>query len=121
MVKRTGPTDVAVKLLIEDVKKKGLEENNKFLLDLAKRLNKPKRIKPAINLSKINRCSNENETILVPGKVLSYGNLEKKVKIAALSFSEAAKVKIKNANCEYMSIVDLLKENSKGKNVRIIA
>ena len=37
----------------------------------------------------------ENETVVIPGKVLSNGNLDPKVVVAALKFSETAKAELK--------------------------
>ena len=121
MPKPTGPTNPIVKSLIEDIRKLGYKENSKFLISLAKRLNKPRRIRPSVNLAKINRYSREGETVVVPGKVLSYGSLKKKLTIAALDFSKAAEEKIKKSGGMAILIEELVKENPKGNNTRIIA
>ena len=63
---------------------------------------------------------NKNETALIPGKVLSPGNLTKKVSIAAWSFSDKAEEKIKEAGGKSMSIEELVKTNPKGKDIRIL-
>jgi large subunit ribosomal protein L18e len=68
---------------------------------------------------KLEKYVKEGETAIVPGKVLSLGSLNKKMTVAALSFSDAAKTKI-NKNGEALSISDLLKKNPKASKVRII-
>lgn len=71
-----------------------------------------------VNLSDINRCA--NGTVLVPGKVLGTGDLTKKVDIAALKFSKAAREKIAKAGGKPMTISELAKQNPKCSNVKIM-
>ncbi len=87
--------------------------------DVAQRLKKSRRNKKAVNIAKINRHSEDGETVLVPGKVTGYGTLDKKITVAAFGFSGKAKQKINEAG-ETISILDLLDKNPKGKNVRIL-
>ena len=97
MPKPTGPTSIIVKNLIQELSSRGYKEKNKFLIATAKGLKKPARKRSKVNLLKIERYCNKNDTIIVPGKVLSTGILTKPLTIAALSFSKAAKEKIKAA------------------------
>lgn len=60
---------------------------------LAEDLDKAKRRRVAVNLSRIDRYTEEGEVIAIPGKVLASGSLSKPLKIAAFSFSETAKQK----------------------------
>lgn len=106
--------------LIQDLKKKAYEHDAPIWKDIALRLEKPSRNWPEVSLTRINRYIKENETALIPGKVLSVGDLRKKVSIAAWSFSEKAQAKIKKAGGKSMSIKDLVKNNPKGENVRIL-
>ncbi len=73
-----------------------------------------------VNLSRIQRVANNNEVLLVPGKVLSTGMLSKKVTVAAWNFSAAAKEKIKAAGGKTMTIEELLKAQPKGTGIRLI-
>ena len=52
-------------------------KKNPSWLNVANILSYPRRKRMEINLDKINDASKEGETILVPGKVLSQGNIEK--------------------------------------------
>ncbi len=92
------------------------KKNN--LLDLAKELAKPTKQQIKINLNKLNELKENN--IMVVGKVLGEGNIEKKIKISALSFSESAKEKLKKASCEIKTIQKEIKDNVKLKGVKII-
>ena len=68
-----------------------------------------------VNISRISKVTKPNETIVVPGKVLGAGSIAHKVKVAAYQFSGSAKQKVST-----LSIPELIKENPKGKDVRII-
>ena len=73
-----------------------------------------------MNLEEINRKTEDRETIAIPGKVLSQGEINKKVKVIALSFSEKAKEKLLKAKCEVSSILEEIKKNPQAKDVRIL-
>ena len=120
MPKRTGPTNPIMKKLIEDMRNQGYKEKIPFLIEMAKKLEKSKRKKPEVNLSKLNRVCKDNETAIVPGKVLSSGILKKPLTVAAASFSMTAVEKIQNAGGKTLSISELIKINPKGKDVRIV-
>jgi large subunit ribosomal protein L18e len=87
---------------------------------LAKELNKPKRRRVSVNLSRVDRHTIEGDIVAVPGKVLASGNLSKPIKIAAFSFSDGAIEKIKTAKGEYMSLEELLQSGIKPNKIRII-
>jgi large subunit ribosomal protein L18e len=118
MVKRTGPTNYQLKSLLEDLDKVRLTSN--FWKRVIKDLNKPTRQRRVINVYKIDKYAKDGETVLVPGKVLSVGEIAKKVNVAALNFSEDAQKKITEANGKVMSIRELFEKNPEGKNVRIL-
>lgn len=121
MVKRTGPTNPYLRELIATLKKKSLELKAPIWKDTAEKLSRSSRRRIEVNLSDIERNVTDGETILVPGVVLSSGALTKKVNIAAWKFSESTKQKIKNSNGKIMTIEELMKENPKGSNVKIIS
>ncbi len=120
MSKPTGPTNPVLMKLIEDIKEKGYKEKIPFLIDIAKKLEVSRRIKSEVNLTKLERICKENETIIVPGKVLSTGRLKKPLSVAAASFSMSAVEKINKAGGKAMSIRELIEINPKGTNVRIV-
>ncbi len=87
---------------------------------LAEDLSKSKRRRVAVNLSRIDRHTEEGEVVAVPGKVLAAGNLSKPLKIAAFSFSEGALEKIKAAEAEYMTLGELLESDVEPSQIRIM-
>jgi large subunit ribosomal protein L18e len=120
-MKRTGPTNIVLRKLIRNLKKASRDNKVPLWGYVAELLERPSRKRIVVNLSRINRFAEEGETIIVPGKVLGSGLLTKKVKVAALSFSEKALEKIKVAGGEALTIEDLISVNPKGKGVRVIA
>lgn len=120
MPRPTGPTNPLLRNTISELRNKGYKEKINFLLTVAELLEKPTRTKTEINLSKLERTCNANESVVVPGKILSSGILKKKLNVYALSFSKQAKKKIENAGGKVFPITELLEKNPKGTNVRII-
>jgi len=116
-IKKTNPMLIT---FIQELKKSSSENKAPIWKDIAIRLEKPLRNWPEVNLTKIDRYINENETALIPGKVLSTGTLSKKVTIAAWAFSEKSLEKIKKAGAKHMTLEELLKKNPTGKNIRIL-
>ncbi len=118
MVKRTGPTNYQLQQLLSELESKAHE--SKFWKRIMFDLKKPTRQRRVVNVYKIDQFANEGETVIVPGKVLSMGNMTKKVEVAALTFSEEARRKIEEAKGKALSIKELLQQNPEGKKVRII-
>lgn len=120
MVKRTGPTNPHLITLIAELKKKAIEESVPLWKRLAFELERPTRQRRIVNLSKINRFTKDNETVVVPGKVLASGLVDHKLTVAALVFSGSAAEKLQKKGCTTMSISELIKKNIKAKDMRII-
>ena len=76
MAKHTGPTTL-------ELRKLASKQKVKLWKRIANDLEKPTRKRREVNLYKINKYTRNNEIALVPGKVLSLGNLDKKLTIAA--------------------------------------
>jgi large subunit ribosomal protein L18e len=120
MANKNNKTNPELISLIAQLKKLSSEQDVTLWKDIANRLEKPLRNWPVVNLNKISNYTNEKETALIPGKVLSTGNLTKKVTIAAWQFSDRSEEKIKKAGGKTTTIKDLMKNNPKGKNIRIL-
>jgi large subunit ribosomal protein L18e len=120
MVKRTGPTNPILKQFIEDLKKKSIETNSEFLKDLVEKLNKPRRQRVEVNIAHIERYAKKDETVVVPGIVLGYGELTKPLTVSAWKFSKPAKQKIEKIKGKAISIEELVKKNPTGTNVKIL-
>jgi len=107
--------------LIDDLLLARIENDAAIWKDLAKRLSKPSKNYAKVNLSRIQKYGGENETILVPGKVLGDGDISKSLEVAALSFSDNARKKIESSGGKCLTIKELVEKNPKGTGVRILA
>ncbi len=108
------------KPLIEKLHKEGIEKKAKVWKAVAKDLNRPRRKRFEVNLTRIEKNSKPKETIVVPGVDLGGGGIKKQVVVAAMKFSGKAKEKIEKSGGKCLSIEDLYEKNPKGKGVRIM-
>src|SRR3972149_1666157 len=106
--------------LIRSLRKKAKENEAAIWRDVAHSLSASKRRRVAVNLSRLNRHTKEKEIVVVPGKVLAAGKLEHPLVIAAFAFSDDARAKIAQAKGKCIPISQLLEDNPKGGNVRIM-
>ncbi len=66
-----------------------------------------------VNVGKLNEI--KAEVVIVPGKILSSGEITKKIKVYALGCSKVALEKLKKAGCEYKPLIEALKKDNKLK------
>jgi large subunit ribosomal protein L18e len=105
--------------LLQLLKKTALENNAPIWKRVAVDLEKPTKQRRIINLYKLDKHCKDGEVVVVPGKVLGTGVLNKKLSVAAYSFSEDAQAKIASKG-SIMTIRDLVAKNPKGEKVRIM-
>jgi len=120
MSKRTGPSNPNLRNLIAELKRKSIEESSGLWKRIATDLEMPARNRRAVNLSRINRFTKDNDIIVVPGKVLGSGVIGHKVTVAAFAFSDSAVEKLRKQNCDVLSIKDLMAKKPKASDIRII-
>jgi len=118
-MKRTGSSNVNLRLLISNLRKLASKEKAPVWKKAADELARPSRQRRVVNLSKIDKYARPGEVVVVLGKVLGNGSLGEKLEVVAFSFSETAKRKISSSG-KATSLKDYLKSNPKGKKVRII-
>lgn len=119
-MRRTGPTNIVVRKLIRYLRKASRENDAPIWSYIAELLSRPSRRRVVVNVSRIERHASEGDSVVIPGKVLGAGELSKRVRVAALSFSETAIQKIEAAGGKAITIEDLIAENPKGRGVRVI-
>jgi len=95
-------------------------KKNEAWTEVAGMLSGPKRNNICMNLEEINKKAKAGETLVIPGKVLSEGEIEKKIKVVAFAFSEKAKEKLLSAKCDVSYIIDEIKSNPSAKGIRIL-
>ncbi len=89
-------------------------------LEVAGLLSTPRRKRICLNLEEISKNSKTGENVVVPGKVLSQGEIDKKIKVIAFDFSDKAKEKLLSAKCEVISILDEIKLNPSAKGIKVL-
>lgn len=87
---------------------------------VAYKLAGPTRKHASVNLDYIERHTKEGDTVIVTGKVLSSGSVSKRIRIGALSFSQAAHQKLKTGKAEIIAILDEIKKNPKAEGVKVL-
>jgi large subunit ribosomal protein L18e len=119
-MRETKSTNPQIIELIKYLKKQSREKDAGIWLAVAEKLAKPSRQRVAVNLSRVNRYTDKNATVVVPGKLLASGNLDHAVTVAAFAASDKAKAKLTSAKAKYLSITELVEKNPSGSNVAII-
>ncbi|MBT5021473.1 50S ribosomal protein L18e [Candidatus Woesearchaeota archaeon] len=120
MTFKSKTTNTLLKALVQELKKTSIVEEASIWKRIASDLEKSNRNRRVVNLSRLNRFTKANETVIVPGKVLGSGIISHSVTVAAFSFSDSAIEQLKQNKCTVVSIEDLMKKNPKGKDIRII-
>ena len=112
-------TNPRLSSLIADLKSTARNSGGDVWDDVAERLEAPRSTHAEVNLGRIERYAQEDETVVVPGKVLGSGILQKEVTVAAVDFSGTARTKIDQVG-ETMNLEQALEQNPDGSNVRVI-
>ena len=112
-------TNPRLQRLIAELKSAARESDADVWADVAERLEKPRSTHAEVNLGRIERYAREDETVIVPGKVLGSGALRKSVTVAAVDFSSSAETKIGQVG-ETMALEQAVANNPEGSNVRVI-
>jgi len=90
----------------------------KSLLELGQKLTAPTKKQARVNVGELNEL--DEKSVIVVGRILGQGNIDKKISIAALGFSEQAKEKLAKAGCEIKTIKQEIEKNPGLKGVKII-
>lgn len=92
----------------------------RFWKNVSEFLQKSRSNRVIVNLGKISIHSESNDLILVPGKILSSGELTSAVTIAAFACSKKARKKIIKAGGEFILIEGLLRRNPTGSKIKLL-
>ncbi|MFA5108453.1 MAG: 50S ribosomal protein L18e [Candidatus Micrarchaeia archaeon] len=91
-----------------------------FWKEAKKLLARPVRARKGVNLSRLERLTKSGQTVLVADKILGSGKLSHPLTVAALSFSQSAKLMIEKAGGKIISVQELEKKNPEGKDLRVL-
>ena len=106
--------------LINTLTKQASAENAPIWKAVAKELKRANRKTNEVNVYHIDKYSDADETVLIPSKVLGEGQMTHSVNVAAFKFSKEAENKITAAGGKCLTISELMEENPKGSNVKIL-
>ena len=95
-------------------------KKNEKWVNVARVLSMPRRNSTEMNLDEINQNAKDGEIIVIPGKVLSGGEINKKIKIVAFGFSEKAREKLLKAKIQTANMLEEIKKNPEAKGIRIL-
>ena len=84
---------------------------------VAEELSRPRRKKVAVNLSRINRHAQDKEVVIIPGRVLGAGKLDKKITVIAESFTKKAYDKILESGSKPILLSDLITNKRQLKKI----
>ncbi len=111
--------DNAKKELMIKLKKAAKTEKKNYLAAVADAMDVSVKNFTSVNVYKLNKLveKNKDKIFIVPGVVLAFGKIEKKVNVYAYRFSKEAIVKIHDAKGSAKTLDELIKDKVDGKNV----
>ena len=115
----TSPNQTKRRILVL-LERTGKERDAPVWRTASKLLSGTERTKVEVNLGRISRLSEDGQAVLVPGKVLGSGVIDKKVTVGAYSFSASARNKIAAAGGSAISIPQFVKKFPDGSGVRLV-
>lgn len=106
--------------MVKEFKQASAKNKAPIWSELAQMAQKPSIAKRIINVGKLNTVTNDNDVIVVPGKVLATGNISHKITLCSFSISTAAAKKITGAGGKIINHSEIITKFPTGKGVRII-
>ena len=97
-----------------------LKTKSKTWHSLAAVLSSSTRKFSSVNLDKIEKATKVGDTVIILGKVLSQGDVTKKIKIVALKISEKALEKLKKTKSEFVSLKQEIQQNKTGAGLKVL-
>jgi len=91
-----------------------------FWLRVAGILSGPRRARSVINLNDVEKATKEGDSVVFPGKVLSQGEISKKIALIALDFSEKAREKLLKNKAHVTEIGEEIKKNPDAKGLKLL-
>ncbi|SRR2546428_11359128 len=96
------------------------KNNAPIWLKLAELALKPSRSRRVINLGQLDKFVNDNDVVVVPGKVLGTGNISHKITLCSFSISTTGAKKVTQSGGKLVDFTHLIKNHPTGKGVKII-
>ena len=116
----TGPTNRQLRMLSRFLRKAARANSANIWRVVAEFIERPRRQRVVVNVGKLGRLVGEGEVVVIPGKLLGGGRLDKRVVVAAVSVSPKAAQKVAEAGGEVLTIPELVRRFPKGSGVRVV-
>jgi large subunit ribosomal protein L18e len=87
---------------------------------VADRLERPRHQLTPVNVAHLERLTDADEWVVVPGKVLADGAITKPITVAAAAYSAEARTKIHAAGGKALTIPEILHAKPDGAGVRLL-
>ena len=88
--------------------------------NISERLLASRKNRVSVNVAEISRYSKDGSNVVVPGKVLGAGVIDHKVTVAAFSFSQGAREKIRASGGKCIEIGEFAKNTAIVKDVLVL-
>jgi len=105
-------TNLYRRKLIRNLRKLAKTTRKPIWERVAELLERPRRKRVAVNLGRIGRLASEGETVVVPGRVLGGGTLDKRLTVIAESYTKQALQKILACNGQALTLYEVVKNPS---------
>ncbi len=113
-------TNQVVVQMVKELKVASKKNKAPIWSKLAEMALKPARTKRVLNLGQIDKFVSDNDTVIVPGKVLGTGNISHKITLCSFSISTSGAKKVAQSGGKIVNFTQLIKNNPTGKGVKII-
>ncbi len=117
---KTCSKNIITRETIEKLNLASIENKAPIWKAVAGLLNRPSRRRHEVNIHVIERNLEKGQVAVVPGVVLSSGEITKPVTVAAMKFSGDAEKRIRDAGGACLTISELVEKHPKGERVRIL-
>ena len=117
---KSSKTNPHLQRVVRELREVSRENSAAIWRDVADRLERSRKNRSEVNLSRLSRYAEKGEQIVVPGVVLATGEISTPVTVAAFRASTAARKKIEAAGGQAISLLELAVQNPKGSGVRIM-
>ena len=113
-------TNQVVIQMAKELRGASKKNNAPIWLKLAELALKPSRSRRVINLGQLDKFVNDNDVVVVPGKVLGTGNISHKITLCSFSISTTGAKKVTQSGGKLVDFAHLIKNHPTGKGVKII-
>ena len=117
---KTSKTNPRLNRVVEELRAVSRETGAAVWRDVAERLERSRKDRYEVNVSRLARYASKGEQLVVPGVLLATGEISVPVTVAAFRASLAARRKVEAAGGKAVSLLELAIQNPKGRGVRIM-